>query len=385
MKIGFLNILYSKPAERGGLGSHIVTLSRELARRGHDVTVLTSGTEAASVECGVRVVPLGPVERYHGARQLATPSYVFGRLAYMWRAAQFIQSAGFDVVEAADGGVEHLFLLWRRSCPIVMKLHGSFQGIYRPGFGIGPVMHGLESIALRRSDALYTSSQRYAADISRQYGIPSDHVGVIAYGIDLRAIDAQPRPRPSDRFPATAGKRLVLLSVGSSVERKGAPVFIEVARQWKDREVLFVLVCSNPAVVATLSPPDNVLVVGQLDKPDFYGLLAASDAVLFPSEFETFSIATHEAILLGRPVIVSRHVPLEGPAADYPRCVTLDRLDAMCLGSAVRHVLNEGCALPAVPHQAESSLRAAYSIESVAEQTLSFYHEVVDRYQRSAT
>ena len=49
-----------------------------------------------------------------------------------------------------------------------------------------------------------------------------------------------------------------------------------------------------------------------LDKADFHALLAASEVVVLPSEFESFSIATYEAMLLDRALIVSRHVPLEG-------------------------------------------------------------------------
>jgi glycosyltransferase involved in cell wall biosynthesis len=385
VKIGFLNILYSKPAERGGLGAHIVTLSRELARRGHAVTVITSGNQPPSIEHGVTILPVGPVERYEGASQLVRPSYVRRRLAYMWRAAQAIRNVEFDLVEVADGGVEHLFLLAKRSCPLVMKLHGSFQDIHQPPHGLSSAMLALEGYALRHSDAIYTSSEQYASTVAQAYRMPRERIRVIPYGIDLRDLDVEPRQRAVDRFPALAGKRIVLLSVGSSVVRKGGPIFVEMARRYQDPSVRFVLLCSDVEAVQRLAPPANVLVINTLDKADFYGLLAASDVAVFPSEFESFSIATYEAMLLGRTVVVSRSVPLEGPARAYPRRLTLDCLDADCLGDAVRQVLAGEAGLCALQPEQLTELRRAYSIEAVAEQTLSYYEEIVDRYRRSAT
>jgi glycosyltransferase involved in cell wall biosynthesis len=385
VKIGFLNILYSKPAERGGLGAHIVTLSRELARRGHAVTVITSGNQPPSIEHGVTILPVGPVERYEGASQLVRPSYVRRRLAYMWRAAQAIRNVEFDLVEVADGGVEHLFLLGQRPCPLVMKLHGSFQHIYRPPRGLSAAMLTLEGYALRHTNAIYTSSEQYASTVAQAYHMPREHIRVIPYGIDLRDLCAEPRLRATDRWPALAGKRIVLLSVGGSVVRKGAPIFVEMARRYQDLDVRFVLLCSDVAAIRGLAPPANVLVVNTLDRRDFYGLLAASDVVVFPSEFESFSIATYEAMLLGRAVVVSRSVPLEGPARAYPRRLTLDRLDADCLGDAVRQMLAGAADTCALRPEQLAELRRAFSIEAVGEQTLSFYEEVVDHYRRSAT
>src|SRR5581483_9709211 len=99
MRIGFLNLLYSMPAARGGLGAHIATLSRELARQGHDVTVITSGAGPARDEDGVQVVPRGPADRFVRLAQLAQPAFLLRRLAYMARASTYVRRAGFDVLE----------------------------------------------------------------------------------------------------------------------------------------------------------------------------------------------------------------------------------------------------------------------------------------------
>jgi glycosyltransferase involved in cell wall biosynthesis len=385
LKIGFLNLLYAKPAERGGLGAHIATLSRELARRGHDVTVLTSGTGAPSVEDGVRVVHLGRLERFERLAQVTSPPYLLRRLAYMARAAEYIRRAGFDVVEAADGGLEHLFALVRRPCPLVMKLHGSFRHIHRAPGGLTSAMHALEGLALRRSNLLYTSSSRYAATVAGDHGLPAERIRVIPYGIDLRLLDAAQRSPLPGRLAGLGGRRLVLLSVGTSPGRKGAGVFVEAARLRADADALFVLICSNRAFLEGVALPANLVVLDHLDPADFYALLAAAEVVVLPSAFESFSIATYEAMLLGRTVVLSRHVPLDGPAREYPRRVTLECLDAHALAAAVGQALHATPAIPKLDPELRARLRAAYGIEEVAEQTLALYREAIERHrQRSA-
>ena len=124
MRICFVNALYSRTAARGGLGEHIADLSQALSRRGHDVTVATSGPGGESSEGGVRVVRLGEVAPYARPSQLLQPRYVLSRIRYMWRLRRFVAAGAFDVVEAADGGFEQLPLFWQRPVPIVTNLRG---------------------------------------------------------------------------------------------------------------------------------------------------------------------------------------------------------------------------------------------------------------------
>ena len=130
------------------------------------------------------------------------------------------------------------------------------------------------------------------------------------------------------------GKRIVLLSVGDSPERKGAPVFFEAARRFDDPTLQFVLLCSDQEFLARSRVPSNVLVLPSLDRSAFYALLRVAAVAVFPSQFESFSIATHEAMLLGRHIIVSSHVPLDGLAASYPARRIVDQ-DADSLAEAI--------------------------------------------------
>jgi glycosyltransferase involved in cell wall biosynthesis len=264
-----------------------------------------------------------------------------------------------------------------------MKLHGGFPHIYRTGPALTQMMHTLERFGMHRSDALYTSSSQYAALVAREYALDESTIRVIPYGINLEHIDHAREIQLADRFPALAGKRIVLLSVGASPGRKGAAVFVEAARGLHDHDVQFVLVASVPSLPDDDGLPSNVQVLECLDQPDFFALVAASDLVVVPSQFETFTIATYEAMLLGRSVVVSQHVPIEGPAREYPHLRRLERLNASCLTESIAHAL---AAKPLAPVDGEltARLRNAFSIATVARDTLAYYRETVDRYRQSA-
>jgi len=372
LKIGFFNLLYSHRELRGGLGSHIDDLSRALVRRGHDVTVLTSGPPDESLEDGVRVVRLGRVEPYRSPRQLARPAFVLQRLRYLRRLERYVGRAGFDVVEAADGGFEQLPLLRRRHGALVTKLHGNFRQMHARSGPLAHLVAALERRCVRASDEIYSSAAGPADQAARDYRLPRERFAVIPCGVDLGALRLASRAEFERHHPDLAGRRLVVTSVGSSPGRKGARLFLRTARLCAREGVAFVLVGSTGALGEVERGP-GVFVLPTLEKRFFHGLLAGADAVVFASQFETFSIATHEAMLLGRTVIASRWIPLEGEARDYPRLIDIARLDAECLSAAVRQALD--VAPPPPDETTRRRLEAAYGIDHVAEATLALYRQ----------
>jgi glycosyltransferase involved in cell wall biosynthesis len=371
MKIAFFNLLYFHREQRGGLGSHIGTVSRALARRGHDVTILTSGPPAELREDGVRVVRLGPVEPFRDARQLANPAFVLRRLVYLTRLTRRVLDEGFDVVEAADGGFEQLLLLRRRPGALVTKLHGNFRQIHSGSGALARLMNAIERRAVRGGDAVYASSVAQAERATRDWSLPRERIAVIPCGIDLGALDPVPRAELDRRYPALRGRRLVVASVGNSPGRKGARIFLRAARLAPGDDVAHVLVCAEPDLLAGTEPPAGVVLLPVLDRPFFHGLLAAAEAVVFPSHFETFSIATHEAMLLGRTVVVSRAIPLEGAARAYPRAIDLPALEPEPLAAAIRQALT--APRPAPDLEIQGRLEREFGIDGVADATLDLY------------
>jgi glycosyltransferase involved in cell wall biosynthesis len=378
LKIAFANILYSKKQERGGLGTHIAMLSSELARRGHEVTVLTSGEGQPYVENRVRIVPLGRIDAFSRSLQVLHPAYLFRRFAYMLRMTRYVLAGDFDIVETADGGFEQLFLagFFRRAFSLVTKLHGNFRLIYSQRGLLAYLAGKAERFAVRRSDGIYASTIQYAESISHAYGIPLVRIKIIPYAIETQSAELLNPPDPIAQYPSLRGKRIVFLSVGSSPMRKGAPLFLETAARCERDQVRFVLSCNDQPFLERARIPENVLVVGDLDQSQFYGWLRASDVVVFPSSGESFCIAVHEAMLFGKAIVVSKQIPLEGLDLEYPKCAVLENVQADVLERAIFYFLDARAESFAGENKFYERFALRYGIKTVVDQTEEFYQSM---------
>lgn len=384
MRICFANILFSKKDERGGLGSYLADLSVELANRGHQVTVITSGPKTQYTDSGVRVIQLGEVRKFYRPWQLLNPIYLFQRLVYMARLARYVLRSEFDVVEVAEAGFEPLFLVGFRKSPLITRMHGNFRYIYghqRLTF----LMDQLERWMVRHSDGLSAPSLSYAATIAHEYNIPRERIKIIPYGIRMRPLLNLQKVDVAADHPQMNNKKIVLLSVGSSPHRKGATVLIEAAARLTQEPLLCLLLCSDQQFLDSVRVPDNVLVLGNVERAYFYSLLSASDVVVFPSTFESFSIATREAMLLNKIIVVSRHVPLDDVARDYPRAVVLPTLDPVELADTLRALIHDQMRFPDVDREWHQRLIAEYDLSRIADLTIDFYQQVVSQFPRRST
>jgi glycogen(starch) synthase len=375
MRICFVNTLYSMEEERGGLGAHIRDLSSALRRRGHDVTILTSGSDNRNDD-GVEVLGLGNVPKFSRPRQALNPLLLLRRVRYMLRMSLHVWRGSYDVVEAAESGFEHLLLAFFRDCALVTKLHGTFRDLYgwRP---LVPLFEGIEKAVVVRCDGVYASTEIYARRVAASYGISPRTIRIIPCGIDMDSI--RKTGGASSASPASSGRRLVLLSGGTAPERKGLKLYCAAAEKLRHERIDFVLTCTDRTRLDGFRVPDNVAVVERLDRPQFYDWLSRADVVVFPSVFESFSIAVHEAMLLGRPLVVSQAIPLEGVSQEYPRSRMLARNDADSLAAAIRATLDE--AAPELEPALTERLREHYDIDRVADVTETFYREALTRFR----
>jgi glycosyltransferase involved in cell wall biosynthesis len=374
MKVCFINLLFSKEGQAGGLGSHIARLSSALTKLGHEVTVATSGAGREYYRSGVRIVPLGVVDAYSSRRQLLNPSYLFRRLIYMLRLTRFVLAEKFNVAEVADGGLEQLLLAIYRNCALVTKLHGNFRFAFSHGTLLTRLVERLEAWTVRRSDLIYSSTLQYAEWVSRAYQIPVERFKIIPCGIELGGIRSFQPQDLTQRYPRIKGKRLVLLSVGMSPQRKGADIFIEAARKLAQRsDLLFVLSCEDQKFLAVTQMPGNVLQLSNLSQHEFYNWLIASKIVVYPSTTESFSIAMHEAMFFRKTIVISPTIPFEGIDREYPRRVTLTSLDAHSLADTVSEIADQRRQFPEVSDELYRALEEYYDIEHVARDTEKLY------------
>jgi len=233
-----------------------------------------------------------------------------------------------DVLEASDGGFEHLFCLLLPGPKCITRLHGNLTDHRTLMFA--SALDAIEWLVLRLSDGLAAPTRSAAEHICGKYGFPLDRITVIPDGVDLtsghRSIDVRKKCGLED-------KKIVLFA-GALTLHKGIDLFVELARRFNRPEysdIAFVSMGRSDASYTSTDSPENYHPLGYADRDEFFSFYQASNLFVSTSRYETFGYTSIEAMSFGLPVLVSdctgtRDVVEDGPGATLFKCGDLEDL-----------------------------------------------------------
>ena len=309
MQILFCN--YEYPPIGGGGGVVMAAMAAELARRGHDITVLTSrafGLPRDVVEDGVRVVRVPVFFR----RQVAVanlPSMAAYLPMGFWRGLRLGRSRPFDVINthfAVPSGPLGHWLSRRLQIPNVLSVHGG--DLFDPSKPSSPHRHGFlrSPIAnlLTRADAVVAQSRDTASNVARIYGVERP-VELVPLGIARPPARVRSH-RASFGIPDTA---FVMTTVGRLVARKAAPQLVQVLAAAKHRDLYLLVVGDGPDTAEIqraaneLGVSERVKLLGYVTERQKYAALGMSDLFVSTSQHEGFGLVFLEAMAFGLPVV----------------------------------------------------------------------------------
>jgi glycosyltransferase involved in cell wall biosynthesis len=289
----------------GGVESHVEGVSRELARRGHDVEVVTSrlpGTPASESRDGYlvrRVETRGTL--------LSTPmTSGLARALSTGRRPDVVHAHSPPPLSSWQAG------RWAGAArvPFVLTYHCDLE-IPAPGGAlvVEAYRRTLGRGTVRRASALIATTMTYA-QTSRALWSRGD-VHVVPNAVDAERFT--PEGDLGDvRTRHLLGGRKIALFVGRLAHHKGVEEFVRSAARTPD-DVVHLVVGDGPrraaleALARSASPAGKVVFAGRVearDLPDYYR--AATVGVLpSTSRLEAFGIAALECMASGRPVVVS--------------------------------------------------------------------------------
>ncbi len=328
------------PTVIGGIGRYVLDVARELAARGHEIHIVTTGEshDTVDLEEGVwihRILKDGPHvppgrEILRGA-DLVVPDRI-GRnaAAVLAEVDRITRSGPLDAVYAAMWDVEHLEVMRRTDIPVVTALVTTFAITLRtrpewsadPEFmeHFGRPLLELERWVLDRSGTLHAISEAIRADVELTSEVQLDPQRVVVAPIGA-----------VDRFPDAVADATVYDAPGDA---PGAPTVLFVGR-FEKRKGIDLLLGAIPAVVEQ-APGARIVTAGRtdlagehgrpyaeeflerhdgadwLDRVDLLGevdddllwqLYATADVLVAPSRFESFGLIYVEAMMAGIPVV----------------------------------------------------------------------------------
>ncbi len=291
----------------GGAETHLHEIFGRLARRGHEIDLVTSGWPGAAAAAeldGMRV-------RRYG-----------GRHSFAWRARPAVRAhlgaRGYDVlVEDINKVPLYLCRLTRLPfCAVVPHLFGT-TAFVETNWAVAAIVWAAERPIPRvyRRAAFHAISESTRDDLVLR-GVPRERIAVIYPGVDAAWYHPDPGTRRAERptflyvgrLKRYKGLEIVLRAFAAARVARG-DLMLEIAGKGDDRPRL-------ERLTRTLGVGDAVRFVGFVADEEKRRLLRRAWAVVLTSSKEGWGISNVEAAACGTPALVSNNSALRESVRD---------------------------------------------------------------------
>jgi glycosyltransferase involved in cell wall biosynthesis len=301
----------------GGIPRVAYELSRELVRKGHDVTVYTTDVldrHSRCGEAGKEVVVDGIRVRYFRnlSNALAYDYQLFlptGLCGVLRRSIP-----DFDILHFH--GHRHLlnnavhFHAMKSGKPFVLSGHGTVVRIERRVWAKRIFDKVVGDRILRDARRLVAVSEHEVGQY-REMGVEKERVEVIYNGIDVDAYRALPE-KGGFRERYSLADRKIVLYLGKITPRKGLDFLVRAFSGLRGGDAVLVIAGNDmgfrdkvEAVIREKGVGDRVLFTGLLTGEEKLSAYRDADVLVYPAIHEIFGLVPFEAIMCGTPVIVT--------------------------------------------------------------------------------
>ena len=362
-----------------GMSVYALNLVRELAARGHDVTMVS---QYRNDRAGVSVYGGGPPPQVPGVTVLGRESLGEQRVGD-GLPASFEQDVEdlvatverehrrrpFDLIHAQYGypcGLAALEASRRLGLPNVVSIQGG------DGHWVGTCCgtHKQAMLAvLGHAGALLIGSRSFAEEVQGHHGTPVERFTLVPGATDTRRV--HPRDEAS---PGALGAPPVLLYHGRVDARKGVMELLDALRMLTrdGRELKRVVSGIGPDLdavrdrAAALGLGDRVELTGHASYEDAPAVYRRGDVFVSPTYSEGFSNTLLEAMASGLPIVSTRAVGVVDCLEDGRDALLVPPRDAHALAEAIVRMLEDAELRRRLARTALAEVRELYSWQAVA-------------------
>ncbi|GLY74430.1 glycosyltransferase [Actinoallomurus iriomotensis] len=377
------NPVATEASSHEGVRVHVAELARELGRQGHRVTIYTRRDGLGSGE-RVRLAPRVNVEFISAGNALPmSEQEVLPHIReFADKLAKRLVAGRPDVIHAHHwlSGLVAMSAADGLDIPIVQSFHGLAS--LRRGGEVSPARLRVERAISRSVDALVATTETECDELTR-LGVTRKRIACVPSGVDSERFTPQGRTL----LPRSENPRIVMLS--RRFAEDGVTTAIKALSRIPDAELV---VAGGPAPDELDGDPgihrlriaakeagvdERVTFLGRVDPDDVPGLLRSADLTVSLPSYQSFGRVPVESMACGTPVVVT-------PVGGHLDTVIDDVTGVYArpgrpaeLAQRIRNLLAERTHLTALGIGGADRVRARYSWERVANETLKAYESVL--------
>lgn len=378
-----VQVVKNFPPAIGGVENYVYSLSLEMSKLGHKVSVITSKgvkkneKHARNVDrklCmqGVKVYRLNILPTGVSSH-LINSHYTF----LMPSLISKLLSINADIIHAHSFPALHTdisaLLSWLRSLPLIISIHG----LCKP-HRLYSSLIGKKVISISRRVVV---NNPYQSDLLRRMGIKDDKIRVIPPGINVERFQNCDN---SSKDRKTLKEKIILF-VGRIVKGKGLEYLVKAAPKVLRHfpESKFVIVGRDygfakhlKRLIARKGITSHFIFTGSKRGHDLVETYYSCDVFVLPSEHEGFGLAALEAMTCGKPVVITDY---EGASwfKQSGACFIVKRGDAKALAQSLITILSNEKLAEKMSERAKFFAQK-FDWSSISRKVENLYFEVVN-------
>ena len=375
------------PVMYGGLGTHVLELTREQVRAGHDVVVVTQQSEGQSVSDsmdhnGVRVVRVSQSEP-----RIAFDESTFEYWSHKFAMDSFAQTRAAltdwspDLVHGHDWiAAEQTFLssdMW--GVPSVITIHATEIGRHSGWLSsrLSKIVHARERDAVKHSGSIIVCSTAMKSELVHNLCADDNKIEVIPNGVrtDSPAAKRVDQVRPGHGFE--------VVFVGRLEWEKGVHHVIDALAVLNDSTIHFHVIGSGSqlnalsAKVARKGLSESVTFHGYLSPDKMLEVLSIADAAVIPSSYEPFGIVALELGAQGIPLIVSKAGGLRETVPTTEFGYVLSNVDGQHIAALLQEIRADRLEAQKRSELLKHRIDQDFTWQHVAAKTIAHYTEIL--------
>jgi 1,4-alpha-glucan branching enzyme len=372
----------------GGLARHVFELSQSLAKLGHEVYVLTARENGSEFYEEVEGVHVYRVTSYQPGVEDFLHWIGSLNLSLVEQALELSKKVDFDMIHAHDWLVESSAVTLKQylNIPLVATIHATEQGRSQGVFtSLQTSIQEKELLLIREATSVLVCSEYMKKEIAELDPLSLSKLAVIPNGVDRTYFDISSNSG-NDWGQYISDQHHIVFSIGRIVPEKGFQTLIEAAPLVlkKHSNVTFIIAGKGPLErkyldeISKRGLNDHIHLIGFVNDEERNELLRACDIAVFPSLYEPFGIAALEAMIAGKPVVVSNTGGLTSFVKNGVTGITVTPGSPEELSKAIIALLANPALSRKIAANAQKTAIEEYNWDRVAEKTINHYQKLLE-------